>query len=95
MEILIILLILSLILNIFLIRRSIRIIGELEALQFVDTEYKEFVQNTIRGTLQRMREIDEKGAFESDDEVGAVFNELKATLNETTEQLLNEKKEEG
>ena len=31
----------------------------------------------IRETINRMKEIDSKNAFESDDEVGAVFNALK------------------
>lgn len=95
MEILLLFLTLSLILNVFLIRRSIKIIDELESLQMNFFEFKIFVRNSIRFTLSKMREIDERGSFESDDEVGAIFNELKATLDETTEQLLNETKEEN
>lgn len=95
MEILLLFLTLSLILNVFLIRRSIKIIDELESLQMNFFEFKIFVRNSIRITLSKMREIDERGSFESDDEVGAIFNELKATLDETTEQLLNETKEEN
>ena len=37
---------------------------------------------SIRNTLQKMRDIDATGHFESDDEVGTIFNELDETLNE-------------
>lgn len=36
----------------------------------------------IQNTLQKMRDIDSTGHFESDDEVGAIFNELDKTLIE-------------
>jgi hypothetical protein len=94
MEILLLFLILSLILNIFLIRRSTKIIDELELLEMNFFEFKLFIRDSIKNTLSKMREIDSRGSFESDDEVGAIFNELKATLQETTELLLNETKEE-
>lgn len=93
MEFFILLLILSIIVNIFLIRRSFRIMDELQNLYNSDMEYKQYVSQRVKSTLEKMREIDTRGSFESDDEVGAIFNELKATLQETTELLLNEKKE--
>ena len=33
--------------------------------------------NSLEKMLEEMREIDIRGSFESDDEVGVVFNELK------------------
>jgi hypothetical protein len=94
MEIFIIVLVSSVVLNIFLIKRSIRIISELENLELNNFNFKVYVRDTLRNTLNTMKEIDERGSFESDDEVGAIFNELKATIDETTKLLLNETKEE-
>jgi single-stranded-DNA-specific exonuclease len=63
-------------------------------LELNNFNFKVYVRDTLRNTLNTMKEIDERGSFESDDEVGAIFNELKATLGETTKLLLNETKEE-
>jgi predicted PurR-regulated permease PerM len=83
--------ILSIFLNIFLIRRSFKIIEELQNLFKSNLEYKLYVRDKIQSALTQMREIDERGSFESDDEVGAIFSELKTILQETNEILTNEK----
>ena len=44
--------------------------------------------NIFKGIYTTMKEIDSTGAFESDDEVGSVFAELKRVV-ERNEQLLN------
>jgi hypothetical protein len=44
------------------------------------------IRNLIQRTLNTMRDIDSKGAFESDDEVGVVFDELKNAV-----ELLNKR----
>ena len=36
----------------------------------------------IQNTIQAMREIDNTGHFEADDEVGTIFQELKKTIDE-------------
>ena len=50
----------------------------------------------FRGIYKTMKDIDSTGAFESDDEVGSVFADLKNVV-ERNEQLLNAEfgKEEG
>jgi hypothetical protein len=50
----------------------------------------------FRGIYKTMKDIDSTGAFESDDEVGSVFADLKNVV-ERNEQLLNSEfgKEEG
>jgi hypothetical protein len=50
----------------------------------------------FRGIYKTMKDIDSTGAFESDDEVGSVFADLKQVV-EKNEQLLNAEfgKEEG
>lgn len=80
---LIILLPASIILNILLLMRGINLVTQNE--QLVDTinEYddRQFeTQQRLESMLQKMREIDIRGSFESDDEVGAVFSELKETI---------------
>ena len=42
-----------------------------------------------------MKDIDTIGAFESDDEVGAVFDDLKDVIYQTENILNNGKKKEG
>ena len=80
---LIILLPASIIFNILLIIRGINFVKQNE--QLIDTirEYDDRQINTqikIESMLSKMKEIDIRGSFESDDEVGAVFSELKETI---------------
>ena len=80
---LIILLPASIIFNILLLIRGINFVKQNE--QLIDTikEYDDrqiTTQIKIESMLQKMKEIDIRGSFESDDEVGAVFSELKETI---------------
>jgi K+-transporting ATPase A subunit len=80
---LIILLPASIIFNILLIIRGINFVKQNE--QLIDTirEYDDRQINTqikIESMLSKMKEIDIRGSFESDDEVGSVFSELKETI---------------
>lgn len=67
--------------NIFFIWRGTKLVKEVEDRV---NDYDELVQYSIQ-TLERMqtemKEIDIRGSFESDDEVGVVFNELKDTID--------------
>jgi hypothetical protein len=47
-------------------------------LDFMDAQ--ESLRRKISETIENMKAIDSKGGFESDDEVGAVFNALKKEL---------------
>ena len=66
--------------NIFFIWRGTKLVKEVEDRV---NDYDELVEYSIE-TLERMqtemKEIDIRGSFESDDEVGVVFNELKNTI---------------
>ncbi len=80
---LIILLPASIIFNVLLLIRGINFVKQNE--QLVDTirEYDDRELSTqikLESMLQKMKEIDIRGSFESDDEVGAVFSELKETI---------------
>lgn len=77
---LIILLPLSIIFNTILLIRGIGLVKQNE--QLVDTinNYDDRQMDTqikLESMLTKMRELDLNGSFESDDEVGAVFTELK------------------
>ncbi len=80
---LIILLPASIILNILLIIRGINFVKQNEQLRdsiqiYDDRQFR--TEEKLESMLQTMREIDMRGSFESDDEVGAVFSELKETI---------------
>ena len=80
---LIILLPASIIFNILLVIRGINLVKQNEQLRDSIDGYDERqfrTQDKLESMLQQMRDIDIKGSFESDDEVGAVFSELKETI---------------
>jgi hypothetical protein len=80
MEILLLLLTISIIVNFFLIRRGNQIISEIEKLQNTLFVEREETLQTLEQMLQEMKDLDIREAFESDDEVGVVFKELKDTI---------------
>jgi hypothetical protein len=45
------------------------------------------MRNLSFRTLESMREIDSRGAFESDDEVGSVFSDLKTVVEHLNERI--------
>ena len=77
---LIILLPASIIFNILLIIRGINFVKQNEQLVDVIIEYdgrQIDTQIKVESMLEKMKEIDLNGSFESDDEVGSVFTQLK------------------
>jgi hypothetical protein len=80
---LIILLPASIIFNILLLIRGINLVKQNEQLKDIIDVYDDKQSRTeekLESMLQQMRDIDIRGSFESDDEVGAVFSELKETI---------------
>lgn len=73
---------LSVLLNLILLYRAYVMVGLVE--ESMEREYLsgEYLKDTLQRLLSEMREIDIRGAFESDDEVGAVFNDLKRVIEE-------------
>jgi hypothetical protein len=87
---LVILLPASLILNIILLRRGIAYVKQNEQLTDIIQDYDIRQENTLiilENMLGEMKEIDLNGAFESDDEVGGVFTELKNTIESYKNQI--------
>jgi len=73
----------SIIFNIVLILRGIEFVKQNEKLVDVINNYDERQLDTqikLESMLTKMRELDLNGSFESDDEVGVVFSELKNTI---------------
>ena len=70
----------SIIFNILLLIRGINLVKQNEKLADSITDYNNQQLDTqikVESMLAKMREIDLKGSFESDDEVGDVFTQLK------------------
>ena len=73
----------SIILNILLLIRGINLVKQNEDLRDSISLYDDRQDNTLitlENMLAELRQIDLKGSFESDDEVGTVFTELKNTI---------------
>jgi hypothetical protein len=80
----------SLIFNIILILRGISYVKQNEQLTDIIQNYDLRQDNTLvtlENMLGEMKEIDLKGSFESDDEVGVVFTELKNTIESYKNQI--------
>jgi hypothetical protein len=86
----VILLPVSIIFNILLLIRGINLVKQNEKLSDVVKDYDIRQDNTLiilENMLGEMKEIDLKGSFESDDEVGVVFSELKNTIESYKNQI--------
>jgi hypothetical protein len=73
----------SIILNVLLLIRGINLVKQNEQLIDVIGDYDNRQIDTqikVESMLEKMREIDIRGSFESDDEVGVVFTELKGII---------------
>ena len=80
----------SIIFNILLLIRGINLVKQNEKLSDVVKDYDARQDNTLitlENMLGEMKEIELKGSFESDDEVGVVFSELKNTIESYKNQI--------
>jgi hypothetical protein len=80
----------SIIFNILLVIRGISLVKQNEKLSDSIKDYDVRQDNTLitlENMLGEMKEIDLKGSFESDDEVGVVFSELKNTIESYKNQI--------
>lgn len=66
--------------NIFFIWRGTQLVRQIETIANDMDNLNELSVATLEKMLEEMREIDIRGSFESDDEVGVVFTELKDTI---------------
>ena len=80
----------SIILNIILLNRGIAHVKQNEQLTDIVKEYDNRQDNTLtslENMLSELKQIDLNGSFESDDEVGTVFTELKNTIENYKNQI--------
>jgi len=80
----------SIILNIILLIRGIAYVKQNEQLSDIIQDYDIRQENTLiilENMLSEMKQIDLGGSFESDDEVGVVFSELKNTIESYKNQI--------
>ena len=80
----------SIIFNILLLIRGINLVKQNEKLSDMIKDYDARENNTLiilENMLGEMKQIDLKGSFESDDEVGVVFSELKNTIESYKNQI--------
>ena len=66
---------------------TINTMRKIERLETIIEEQDEYflIKTKIANAITEMREIDSRGGFESDDEVGGVFNTLKDVVEELGE----------
>lgn len=93
MTLLIILLTVSVILNAILFVAGYRKVLQIEKITKLAQEYAfklDAVNIRMQDTLEEMRAIDIRGAFEADDEVGAAFKSLESLIEQVTEENVSE-----
>ena len=66
--------------NIFFIIRGTQLVKQIETIANDMDNLNELSIGTLEKMLEEMKQIDIRGSFESDDEVGVVFKELKDTI---------------
>jgi|TARA_R110000796_G_scaffold33925_4_gene87748 hypothetical protein len=66
--------------NIFFIVRGTQLVKQIETIANDMDNLNELSISTLEKMYSDMKEIDIRGSFESDDEVGVVFKELKDTI---------------
>ena len=91
--------ILNIILSCILIILLYIVFNLLRKIENVEDAYKDatttniLLYETLEQTYSKMKEIDDKGIFESDDETGAVFKQLRDTLTIASVALQGEENE--
>jgi len=78
------------ILSIILLIRGISFVKRNEVMEDMVSDYQQQQEETkevLESLLKQMKEIDLRGSFESDDEVGVVFNQLKDLIESYNENI--------
>lgn len=77
----------SVITNVILLVGVRNLLKQNEQLEDRLVETNDFVKNKVQASLDNMKRLDFKQAFEKDDEVGATFHELKKVVEELNNDL--------
>lgn len=86
-----------LLLFIYILRNLLIKVEKYEDVTVDQTQYLQRISDLIRDSKMHLRKLDEKGVFQSDDEVGYFFDKLKEIQSELDKYMLPENygKEEG
>lgn len=79
------------VLLLFIIRNLYLQSNQYEKIVMKQVKYLIGLNDLLKASEKRLREIDKSGAFEADDEVGIFFQELKDIYDNIDQVLLNEK----
>ena len=73
--------IIEIILGVLLLIETYVIWNLIKKTELLETWVEDFTQ-TVQNVQTELQQIDSSGAFESDDEVGSIFNQIKTTVDE-------------
>lgn len=73
---------------VYIIRNLMIKVEKYEDVTGDQTQYLQNVSNIIRESQQHLQNLDEKGVFQSDDEVGEFFNQMKAVQEQLNDYML-------
>lgn len=74
----------------FIVRNLNRQVNSYEKITTSQVEYLQKISKVLQVSYLKLKEVDQKGAFESDDEVGQFFKELKDTYEYINSVTLDE-----
>ena len=73
---------------VYLIRNLMVKVEKYEDVTVNQTQYLQNISNIIGESNKHLQNLDEKGVFQSDDEVGEFFNQMKAVQDELNRYML-------
>lgn len=75
---------------VYIIRNLLIKVEKFEDITQDQAQYLQNISNTIGESRKHLQNLDEKGVFQSDDEVGEFFNQMKAVQDELNRYMLPE-----
>ena len=75
---------------VYIIRNLLIKVEKFEDVTRDQAQYLQNISNTIGESRKHLQNLDEKGVFQSDDEVGEFFNQMKAVQDELNRYMLPE-----
>ena len=75
---------------VYIIRNLMVKVEKYEDVTVDQTQYLQNISNIIGESNKHLQNLDEKGVFQSDDEVGTFFNQMKEVQNELDRYMLPE-----
>lgn len=77
-----------LIISAYIIRNLLVKVEKYEDITQNQVRYLQNISNTIGESRQHLQNLDDKGVFQSDDEVGEFFNQMKAVQEQLNDYML-------